>query len=417
MHQITEKILKNIKPSPVEVKRFQNTTKQLLNKINSQLKDAKAILGGSGEKDTWLSGSHDVDVFVLFNYQKYQAQSEELSNLLEEKLKTLFPKVKRLHGSRDYFQIHYKNYLFEIIPILNIQKASQSLNITDISPLHAKWVKKAPKKTRDQIRLAKQFAKANNCYGAESYISGFSGYVLEILTIYYNSFENLIQAAVNWENRDIFDLEKYYPNCLEIFRNINTSKLNSPLIVIDPVDKNRNAAAALSMKKFLLFKQKAQEFLLEPSLKFFEKEKLTFQKLEKQTLHNLVYLEISPLSGKEDVVGTKLLKAFRYLRKRLKEFEVQEADWHWNLTNKAIFYFILEKRQIPPEFIRPGPPLKMEEAVKAFQKKHKHAFEKGGRLVIKVQRKNFLLKDYLKKILKEEYFTKRIKSVKGVRFG
>jgi len=416
MHQILAKILKKIKPTLAETKKFQRTIAQFLKKLNSQFKDAHTILGGSGEKDTWLSGSHDVDVFVQFNYKKYHSQSHLLADILQEKLKKTFPKFKRLHGSRDYFQIKYRDYLFEIIPILKITQAKQALNITDISPLHAQWVKKSLPKLRDEIRLAKQFAKANHCYGAESFINGLSGYVLEILTIYYRSFENLIKTAARWENKDIIDIENYYQKN-EVFKKINHSKLHSPLIVIDPVDKTRNAAAALNIEKFLLFKEKAQKFLQKPDLKFFEKEKITFKNLEKQTLYNLIFLEITPLSGKEDVVGVKLLKTFQYLKKKLRHFEIQEANWDWDRKNKAVFYFILEKRQIKPYFIRAGPPLKLEKYVQEFKKKNKETFEERNRIMAKIPRKHFHLKGYLNQIITESYPKERIKAVKKIQFG
>ncbi len=416
MQEILDKVLKKIKPKPAETKKFQRITGQFLKKLNSQLKkvQAKAILGGSGAKDTWLSGSHDVDIFVQFDYKKYKAKTMELADILEESLKKVFPKLTRLHGSRDYFQTRFQNCLFEIVPILKIAKANHAVNITDISPLHAQWVKKAPIKVRDEIRLAKKFAKGIKCYGAESYINGFSGYVLEILTIFYGSFEKLINAAVKWESRDIVDITKHYSG-REVFKKVNPSKLHSPLIVMDPVDKNRNASAALSMEKFLLFKDKAALFRQKPGLKMFEKEKIVFKNLEKQTRYNLVYLEISALNGKRDVVGTKLLKVFQFLKNELIPFKIKEADWDWN--GKAIFYFILEKRQIPPFMVRAGPPLKMEKYVSEFKKKHKDTFKEGNRVMAKISIKHFILKDFVKEILKEEYVKERVKEVKVVKFG
>ena len=319
MQEILDKVLKKIKPTPAEIKRFQKVTKQFLSRVNSQFKGAKAILGGSGEKNTWLSGSHDIDVFLQFDYKKFKNKSDEISDLTEEKLKKIFPKMKRVHGSRDYFQMNYQSFTFEIIPILKITKKSQAVNITDISPLHAQWVKKH-KKLQDEIRLAKQFARAQRCYGAESYINGLSGWVLEILTVHYGSFTNLLKAAVKWESKDAVDVAKHYKQSKYIFKELNRSKLKSAIIVVDPVDKDRNAAAAFDLEKFFLFRYKAAEFLKEPNIKLFEKEKINFQKLEKETLFNLAYVEVAPLSGKDDVIGTKLLKVFKFLKQKLKDF-------------------------------------------------------------------------------------------------
>ncbi|MBD3252791.1 hypothetical protein GF386_03610, partial [Candidatus Pacearchaeota archaeon] len=54
--------------------------------------------------------------------------------------------------------------------------------MTDLSYFHVNHILKKIKKNKnlsDEIRLAKKFAYSQNCYGAESYIHGFSGYALE----------------------------------------------------------------------------------------------------------------------------------------------------------------------------------------------------------------------------------------------
>src|SRR3989344_8318798 len=156
-----EKVLTKIKPSKEEEKNFTQATASFIKTLNSALTTtgAKAILGGSGAKGTWLSGSYDVDIFVLFDLKKYNDKSGELSNLLEKALKKAFStlKIQRLHGSRDYFQLSYQKLAFETVPILKITHAEQARNITDISPLHSGWVNKHAAKLKDEIRFLKQF--------------------------------------------------------------------------------------------------------------------------------------------------------------------------------------------------------------------------------------------------------------------
>ena len=67
-----KQILKKIKPDKQEYTNFKKVTASFIKKLNSKLGkvSAKVILGGSGAKDTWLSGNHDVDLFVLFDYKK-----------------------------------------------------------------------------------------------------------------------------------------------------------------------------------------------------------------------------------------------------------------------------------------------------------------------------------------------------------
>ncbi len=419
--QLKDKILSKIKPNKADLDNFKDVSAEFIKKINPQLRDAEAILGGSGAKDTWLAGNHDVDVFVLFDYQKYAKKSDEISEILGNNLKKAFPKeeIQRLHGSRDYFQLNYKKIAFEVIPILKIKKAEKAVNITDISPLHCWWVNKEGSKLKDEIRLAKQFCKANSIYGAESYISGFSGYGLEILTIFYRSFENLLKASLSWKVKEVIDPSGYYKNKDALFY-LNQSKTKSPLIIVDPVDKNRNAAAALGEEKFLKFKRLAKEFLKNPNLDFFEKKNIDYLKLKKEVekkKHNLVWIELQIEEGKEDVEGAKLVKGFEFLSEKLKAFSLLDAKWNWNKQEKAIVYFILEKKELAHYEIRVGPPLKLSEFVLNFKKKNKDCYEEKGRILAKVKVANPKLGDYVKSSLKEEYFLSKIKKVEKVRLA
>ena len=86
-----QEILSKIQPTKEEQLHFLQATASFLKQLNSKLKDAQAILGGSGAEGTWLSGSFDVDIFVLYDYDKYSKNSSQLSKLLEPILKKSFP--------------------------------------------------------------------------------------------------------------------------------------------------------------------------------------------------------------------------------------------------------------------------------------------------------------------------------------
>ncbi len=424
-NDIYEKILQKIKPSPSEQRQAKEITASFLKSLNSKLKNATAILGGSGAKDTWLSGNHDVDVFVLFDYTTFSGRSMDLSDLLESALKKAFPTIKlsRVHGSRDYFQLVYQHLNLEVIPILKIAKAEQAKNITDVSPLHSIWVNKHTRKLKDDIRLTKQFLKANKLYGAESHIMGLSGYVVEILVAHYGSFERLLKASQSWKMKEVVDAAKQYPKKDALFH-LNQSKTQSPLIVIDPVDKGRNAAAALSLEKFQLFQKKAKEYLAHPDISFFEKKKIDLGELKKEAemkKKNLVFMTLTPLSGKEDVVGTKLLKVFDFMQGKLAAFSIVKSDWEWENSpgsgKEAQFYFILARKELPHLEIRSGPPLNLKEHVDNFKKEHKDTFMKEGKIYAQVKLPYPKLDDFVKALLKEEYVKERVRKVRKVEFA
>jgi len=397
---LKEKMLGRVKPSASEQKEAENKVSKFLERLNKKLKDARAIIGGSFAKGTWLKDNHDVDIFVLFN------NDHECSDELEKVLKKVFGKVTRIHGSRDYFNINIYDLNFEIVPVYKIERPKDAKNITDISPLHAKWVRsKLNTELADDIRLAKLFFKAQGIYGAETYIKGFSGYVIEILTIHFGGFDKLIKTgskmhiwdAVNprGKKRVIIDKEKL-----------------SPLVVVDPVQDNRNAAAALSAEKFNKFVKACNAYLSQPSEKFFEIKKVKLSDLKDKTL----VIRASPLEGTKDVVGTKLYvvygKILYYLT--VEGFEVTSSGWSWD--EEGLYWFNVKSKELSKYKEQAGPPLDIEEHVRSFKAKHKgkKIVEKDGRVYVVLLRKHVKLKDYVIYILKSDEIKKRVKRIKVV---
>ena len=231
---------------------------------------ANLFVGGSVGKGTCLPGIHDVDYFMRFDLKKYG--EENISEVCESVLLGIFKDVLRLKGSRDYFRVKINDYEIEIIPVLYIKRINQAQNLTDQSPFHVNWIKKnvkARKNLNFDMRLAKQFFRASGVYGAESWIGGFSGHVTEILVVYYGGFEKLLKAVLKWKDKTIIDVEKAYEG-MDVLDILDDAKIVGPLVVVDPVDKERNAAAALGLEKFELLQSKIESFLKKPHKKFFD---------------------------------------------------------------------------------------------------------------------------------------------------
>lgn len=377
-------ILKQIKPSKKEERDLKKQIKEVLSKI--KIKDAKVIVGGSFAKNTWLKGDYDVDIFVKFNYKKYKSKSGRLADILEKNIRSLKP--ERLHGSRDYFRFKKNDLIFEVVPILDIKKAKDAVNITDVSPLHAIWVKKHKKE--DEIRLTKAFAKSHKIYGAESHIQGFSGYVLEILTIHYGSFLRLVRNVSKWKKKTIIDTEKLLKNPLI---ELNNSKLTSPLILIDPVDKNRNAAAAVSQEKYNLFIKTCKDYLKKPNNRFFivHKEKIP---------RGALAIEFKA-KGKKDSVGGKFFSLFNKLKKQfvLEGYRIKKSGFIYDDNIKLWFLFREDKLS---EYIElKGPSIKDKKNVERFKKKHKRVYVRKNKLYSKEKRKFRNARDFLMDLLKK----------------
>jgi len=408
------KFLEQLKQEIIPEERTDNEVNKVIEAINSRLRKLKikalCIKGGSIAKGTFLKGDYDVDLFVRFDYSYSE---EDLSKLLEKALKGL--KAEKVHGSRDYFQIKEKELVYEIVPVLDVKNYKKIKNITDMSLLHVNFVEKSIKKNKklaDEIRLAKYFCKAQRIYGAESYIKGFSGYVVELLIINYGSFGKFIKAAAKWKDRQIIDIKKQVKD--PMFE-LNKAKTEGPLILIDPVQPNRNAAAALSKENYDKLKEIAKNFIKNPTTEFFKKKKIDVDKLKQKNKNNeLVLLKVKSKRGKEDVVGGKLLKAFAFMAHEINknEFAVLESGWEWNRKEEALFYFAVKKEKLSEFKKHRGPPLKNRDNVLAFTRKYKKTFEENGRVFADIKRKYTDFGKLVNDLTKSKYLLEKIREIK-----
>lgn len=429
--QILRNVLKEITVSEEEKKTINKTILEFEERLKPFLKryQAKIFVGGSLAKQTLIkyksNERYDIDIFILFPY-KFKEKSSKLSEFLEQSLKKAKLKYIVVKGSRNYFQIKLKNLTLEIIPILAIKRASEAINITDISPLHVSYILEKIKKNKkivNEIKLAKAFCYANDCYGAESYIRGFSGYALEVLVSYYGSFLKFLKNAAKWkiptsfETRIIIDPKRYYKNKSQLLQEMNEAKLHSPIVLIDPVQKERNVCAALSFETFARFIKACKKFLLNPNENFFSKERINVNKLKTEATKlkaKLVVIRAVSTKHKIDVAGAKLKKFYEFIYFLMKKngFKVLKCEFDFNEKNfEAKFYLILKEPL--KYYIVPGPPLNVQEKyIIAFKKKWPKVFVKNKKLYAKAKRKFSNVKELLKSISRAQLKEMGIKDIK-----
>lgn len=406
---VLEEAKKLVIPTKKEQKRIASIVKDVDQKVSAEIRKrkiaARIVVGGSVAKGTWLPGISDIDFFLIFNYETFVNRSAEISDIAESILKKVFPKLQRLHGSRDYFATKYKRYNIEFVPVLDISQGQQAKNITDFSPLHINWVVQNVKR-KDDARLAKQFMKAAKVYGAESYIAGFSGHVVDILIANYGSFEKLLRSAVKWEPKEFIDPAKHYANKAAALAKIDKSKLFGPLILVDPVEPERNAAAALGFDKFNSFKTAAKKFLANPSIEFFKEKAVSLNELTRFARGKvLIVFELKTPTGKPDIIGAKIKNLFEMLQRRFadEDFIITESGWEFGKTTKFWFYF--DKKPLQKIKLHFGPPTSLsKEHIVRFKKAwpgHK-VFIINNRFVIKLKRK-FTKPQELARMLAKEF--------------
>jgi len=414
---VLNEVLEKINSSEEELKFMENSLQNFLNYLKKRIKklkiDVEVFVGGSYAKKTLIKGEfYDIDLFLRFG-KKY---SEKDYKKLSKKILRWKSGVEKVHGSRDYFRIKVgKSVFFEIVPVKRVKNPKEAMNITDLSCSHVEYISKniKSKKIIDGIKLAKAFLKSSKSYGAESYVHGFSGYSLELLVYYFKSFEKFLkELSKTRKEKLIIDIEKLYKK-ENVLIDMNGSKLDSPIILVDPTFKARNVLAALSDDTYKKFQERAIKFLKNPSTDFFSEKKINFEKIKseaKEKSFEFLIIKINTNKEAGDVAGTKLLKFFNHLSHELEKcFKIKNKDFEYGGKKVGKGYFVLKPRK---EIIFSGPSIKDEKNIQKFKNEHEIIFLKKGRIYAS-RKINFSGYDFLKnwmtknkRKVREMYITK-----------
>ena len=406
---LREKILKKVNFSKEALSSKKKSVNLLIEKLNTLKKnnDLEIYIGGSYSKNTFLKDDFDVDLFFCFSKN---LDDKTMSKVTHNILKKLNIKINLEKGSRDYFSFNYKNIKYDVVPTKKIllDSINNFENTSDISVFHTNYILEKSKKIKnffDEVKITKLFFKANNLYGAESYIYGFSGYTIELLIIHFKSFENLLKNAKNFEKNEIVDIENKYKTKEEAFKILGNKISN--LTIIDPILKNRNSSKALSFENYskLIFLAQNIKKLEE---KHFKIKKINYQKLidskkkfsQKNKFKCLtINTDFDFYNSSKDIVGTKFLKLFKKLRAYFLNFEfsIFESDFQIDFKKqKCLYIFIFDKYEITPLKKIKGPSIFLKEECQNFIKKRKNIFFENDSLYSFKKIKKTKLENYLK---------------------
>jgi len=403
--------LKKICLTEGEISELEKIAKDFISVLKK--KKVTAYIGGSFAKGTVIrkKGMQDVDIFVVFDYSEDILKLGKVLKKMEPPIGVplsvglsgstsdgarLPGKLKKVHGSRDYFQIVCPAVVLELIPVVKNDNPERAENVTDVSLSHVKYVKGAiskNKKIADEIKLAKAFCQAQRCYGAESYIRGLSGYSLEVLIIHFGSFVKFLKGI---GKKRVIDPMKYFKGEREVLMELNTSKLQGPIVLIDPTHKYRNVSAGLGVETFDNFLKVKDKFLKKPSLDFFEKKEVDVKALKALCTsgcrgvgvsgcrRRFVELDLFTDRQEGDIAGTKMKKFLDFFASELerKQQKILKKVFDYSgVGQKAKGYLVVEEKL---EIEIKGPHAKMNEAAAAFRKaKGKAAYVKKNYLWFK----------------------------------
>jgi len=398
---ILKEVLREIEPTQREADEIKRLARSLIKLLKEYEKERRILLAGSVAKGTYLRDSADIDIFIMF---KERLPKEEMKREIEGLMARAFPGTvyQMNYAEHPYVRFHISGRRVDIVPAYEMKKTEERFTAVDRSVLHTKYILKNLKKSRRKdVLLLKQLLKANGLYGAEIKVQGFSGYLCELLIIKYGSFSKLIKEAARWKLPLIIDLKKYYkPKDAELL----IKKFNSKFIVIDPTDRNRNVAAALSEENLKRFISLARRFLRKPSKNFFFREENFDEKIKRASRHGRILLiKFKKPDVVDDVLWGQLKKFMRMLENALADFTVKDifAD-----GDGEVRIAVITKNDITGGTVeKQGPPVEMKKHVESFRREHKNEriIERGGRLIAFVKIPKKKLKDAALEFIKKNY--------------
>jgi len=405
MRRICANILEKITPNEDEAKRVRSLAEATRMRISEALKaaglKADVKIEGSFAKDTWLSGEADVDIFILHPMDVDQKVVEETSLLISRETLESWNQasgISERYAEHPYIEVFIDGVRVNVVPGYGV-KRGEWVTAVDRTPFHTEYVRSKLrfKEELDEVRLLKKFMKGVGVYGAEIKTRGFSGYLCELLTICYQDFLSVLKGASKWRVGQVVDIEGYYKGRLNEAREI----FNAPLIVIDPVDERRNAAAAVSIDRFKEFIAASRIFLEKPRETFFypPKVKLASDEELKGILStrgaDLVFVVFDKVDIVPDVLWGQLYKSIESLSNMVRQhdFKVIRTFCWSDEKSVNVFLFEVENSILSSSKKHIGPPVEAKES-NDFVEKHAGAqhvvcgpWIENGRWVYEVRRR------------------------------
>ncbi len=413
-----DSVVERITPSEEEHEEEQRIVEEVSKLLSEH--DVAPVLVGSLAKGTDLRGNKDIDLFIQFP-QDVDRETLEKRGLKigKDVFRKLGVEYEIDYAEHPYVKGSYKGHDIEVVPCYC---GKEILSSVDRTPFHNEYVKArlAEKPLNGDIRLLKQFMQGIDVYGAEARVEGFSGYLVELLVIHYGSFHAALEAAVDWTIPEVIDPEGLWedPAALpKFFTDAN-------LIVVDPVDRSRNVAAAVSPECLSKFIVKASEFIDGPSEDFFfppEKPMRPMEELrsaaeERGTRFYALVFRHGKLNA--NTLYAQLRKTSRHVKTELEaeEFRVFRESFWTNEADISVVLLELEVWMLPELVHHLGPPVdQAPEHQERFTKKYAgdKPYVKDGRWVVDTARKYCDAGDFLSALASEKRgFGKNLREMK-----
>jgi tRNA nucleotidyltransferase (CCA-adding enzyme) len=223
----------------------------------------------------------------------------------------------------------------------------------------------------------------------------------ELLIIKYGNFSNVVREAAKWRAGHTMSFNETY---LDTVR----KKFKNPLIVIDPVDSNRNVGAAVSAESFYRFVKACKDFSEKPSTVFFFKQKVKpysireIQREFKRRGTRWYLISFRKPDILDDILYPQLRRCVKAIDNLLEQsgFKVLRSDFYCN--SECVLAFEMETWQIPNIIKNIGPDIYSTHADQ-FLKHYKEnkVFIEGENWVVETEAEFTVVLHFLKGLLRK----------------
>ncbi len=345
MNQILRRVEKIIVPSEKLQKEKDAIVEKVIKLVQKQVVNYPQVIGveigGSFAKGTWLPEKADVDIFIKFQTDVSEKEFAELGKKIGfSALKDFGPYVR--YAEHPFVEAQIKDTKVNLVPCYDAQEGVWKSS-ADRSPFHTRFmIKSLSAQMKNDVRLLKAFLKANGMYGAEIARQGFSGYVAEVLVLNFGSFDGVIRAISELKQGQVIG---------NAARSFDTS-----VVIMDPIDANRNLGAAISTENIGKFVLAARAFLKKPSVSFFKPKKKS-QKASKASLRNVLVLTFRYKQRSPDIIWGQLKRAAASIATQMEQegFSVLRKSAVISKNNTTSLLFLLKSRKLDQHHVRAGP--------------------------------------------------------------
>lgn len=392
---IPYKVLDMIRPGPDEQQRMQEVADSIISLVDRAadgmgLTDISGMLVGSAARGTWISGEHDLDIFITFPEDTTEQDLKNLGLDIARKVAGNADMYEERYAEHPYIHAFFNDFEVDLVPCFRVSRAASIKSAVDRTPFHNRFILDRIVGLEDEALLLKQFMKGAGVYGSDLRTGGFSGYLAELLVIHCGTFQKVLEAADTWKPGTTIDILEH-----------GNRKHDDPLVVVDPTDPARNVAAALTLDRFAGFVHASRRYLDEPGVELFFK---TAQiPLNDNEFNSIISGRgaslLAVVLDKPDVVDDVLYPQLFMLHSSLSDlltrngFRVLGGDT-WAGDSEAAVVLELEVWKLPPVKKHTGPPIWEKTHSGKFRDKYLEnkglsgVYIENGRYVVDILRKH-----------------------------